>query len=222
MIITRNKPLDDILRFISGKKKVFLIGCKLCATTCGTGGEAELKKMTKILEDNGKTVTGSAVLEPACSLLEVKKLYRKHGPEIDGADAILSFACGGGTQAAAEGVTGKDVYPGNDTLFQGEITEMSLKGSKFEQRCSLCGECMLAVTSGICPVTRCPKGLVNGPCGGIKKGKCEVDENLDCAWLLIYERLKKLGRLDEMKKVSPPKDHTKSKRPQSAAKDQKQ
>lgn len=218
MIITRNKPLEDILKFLSGKKKVFLLGCKLCATTCGTGGEEQLKKLSKTLEDRGKTVTGWAVLEPACSLVEVKKLYRRQAAEIDGAEAVLSFACGGGTQAAAEGVADKDVYPGNDTLFQGEITEMSVRGARFEQKCSLCGDCMLAVTGGICPVTRCPKGLVNGPCGGIKKRKCEVDERIECAWIMIYDRLKKLGKLGEMRKVSPPKDHTKSKRPQSSAK----
>lgn len=218
MIITSQKPLEDILDFIKNKKKVFLLGCKLCATTCGTGGEAELKDMEKKLAAAGKAVTGWAVLDPACSLLEIRKLYRKCAEEMDNADAIVSFACGGGSQAAAQVLGDKDVYPGNNTLFQGEITEFSPRKSRFEQKCSLCGDCVLAITGGLCPVTLCPKGLVNGPCGGVKNKKCEVDAQLDCVWVLIYERLKKQGRLSEMKKVSEPKDHARNKKPQNLVK----
>lgn len=218
MIITRHKPLSDILGFINGKKKVFLIGCKLCATTCGTGGEVQIREMEKVLSDNGKTVTGWAVLEPACNLLEVKRLMRKNAAEIGAADAIVSFACGSGTQTAADVIVDKDVYPGNDTLFQGEITEMTLKTAKFEQKCSLCGDCMLAITGGMCPVTRCPKGLSNGPCGGVKNKKCEIDPELDCVWILIYDRLKSLGKLSEMRKVRRPKDHGRTKGPRKLTK----
>ena len=218
MIITSQKPLEDILGFVKNKKKVFLLGCKLCATTCGTGGETELKDMEKKLAASGKTVTGWAVLDPACSLLEIKRLYRKQAGEIDDAEAIVSFACGGGTQAAVQVLENKEVYPGNDTLFQGEITEFSPRRAKFEQKCSLCGDCVLALTGGLCPVTLCPKGLVNGPCGGVKNKKCEVDAQLDCVWVLIYERLKKLGRLSEMKKVAAPKDHARNKKPQDLVK----
>ncbi len=219
MIITSQKPLEDILDFIKNKKKVFLLGCKLCATTCGTGGEPELKDMEKKLAAAGKTVTGWAILDPACSLLEIKRFYRKHAREMDDSEAILSFACGGGTQAAAQVLGDKDVYPGNNTLFQGEITEFSPRRAKFEQKCSLCGDCALAITGGLCPVTLCPKGLVNGPCGGVKNKKCEVDAQLDCVWVLIYERLKKQGRLSEMKKISEPKDHARNKKPQNLVKE---
>jgi len=214
MIITKQKPLEVILDYIKGCKKIFLVGCELCATTCKTGGEEELKKMGKELQKEGKTIVGKVVLDPACNMLEVKRLYRKHSKEIEEADAILSFTCGGGTQAVAETMEESRVYPGSDTLFQGEITRSTLKERRFEQKCSLCGDCILAVTGGICPVTRCPKGLVNGPCGGIKDGKCEVDKDLECVWIVIYEKLKKLGKVEEMKVIREPKDHTKDKKPQ--------
>ena len=214
MIITKQKPLEEVLESLKGKKKIFLIGCALCATTCKTGGEEQLNTIEEELEKKGKRVTGKVVLDPACSFLEVKRLYRKHRDEVDSSDAILSYACGGGTQALVELIEEREVFPGNDTLFQGEIAKMTLKEAEFVQKCSLCGECLLASTGGICPVTRCPKGLLNGPCGGIKDGKCEVSSDIDCVWLTIYERLKSLGLLDNMKKIRQPKDHSKSKKPQ--------
>ncbi len=215
MIISKRKPFSEILESIEGLKKVFIVGCTLCATTCKTGGEKEVKEITEALQEEGKTVTGWNVPDPACSLLAIKRLYRSQKKEIDESDVILSLACGGGTQAIAEIIPGKRVCPGNDTLFQGEITESTLKKVKFEQKCSLCGECVLASTGSICPVTRCPKSLVNGPCGGVKNGKCEISSDLDCAWMLIYEQLKSDGRLDEMKKVRRAKDHSKNKSPQN-------
>lgn len=215
MIITRRKDFKEILSFLKDAKQVFLLGCALCATTCKTGGENELKDMQKALEKEGKRVTGSAVLDPACSLLEVKRLYRGAREEIDESEGIVSLACGGGNQAVSEIIKDKEIFPANDTLFQGEITSLTLKESRFDQKCSLCGECVLAETGAICPTTRCSKGLVNGPCGGVKNGKCEVDARVDCAWLLIYEKLKRMGRLDTMKRIKPPKDHSKAKKPQN-------
>jgi len=140
---------------------------------------------------------------------------RKYGKEIEASDVMLSFTCGGGTQALVDVIKTKEVMPGNNTLFQGEITKQTIQEAHFSQKCSLCGDCMLSETGGICPVTLCPKGLLNGPCGGIKNGKCEVDSELDCVWLLIYDRLKKLGRLKGIKKRFPPKDHSKNKKPQN-------
>jgi len=214
MIITRRKDFQEILDSVKGKKKIFLIGCTLCATVCKTGGEAELDEMSRVLSKHGKVVTGQAILDPACNLLQVKRLGRRMGTEINQADAILSLACGGGTQATAEIFSDKKVCPANDTIFQGEITELSLRKARFEQKCSLCGECVLAQTGGICPVTLCPKGLINGPCGGMKNKKCEVSDELDCVWILIYERLKKLGELENLKQIRPIRDNRKNKKPQ--------
>lgn len=215
MIITRQKPSPEINDSLKNAKKIFIIGCKLCATVCKTGGEQEIQNMTGALKTNGKTVTGWTVLDPACNLLEIKRLYRKQKQEIDTSDAILSLACGGGTQAVAGIFADKEVVPGNDTLFQGEITEITLKNAKFEQKCSLCGECLLAATGGLCPATLCPKGLLNGPCGGVKNGKCEVSSDLDCVWVLIYKKLKTRGKEKTLKAVRPPKDHSKNKKPQN-------
>jgi len=215
MIITKQKKFSDLMRSLENYDKVFIVGCTLCATTCKTGGEDQVRELQTLLEREGKKITGTVVLDPACNILEVKRMYRKYLKEIDASGIILSLACGGGTQALLEVIERKEVMPGNDTLFQGEITSLSLKKSQFSQKCSLCGECMLWETGGICPVTRCPKGLVNGPCGGVKNGKCEVDSDLDCVWILIYSRLKDLGRLGEMKKIKLPKDNTKRKNPQN-------
>ncbi|MFH1847226.1 MAG: methylenetetrahydrofolate reductase C-terminal domain-containing protein [Candidatus Omnitrophota bacterium] len=213
MIITSKKPIIEMLDGLKGREKVFLAGCALCATTCRTGGQKQVDETAVILEKEGKKITGSVVLEPACSVLEVKRLYRKMNKEIEDSDIVLSLACGGGTQAIAEVIKTKEIYPANNTLFQGEISELSLKRAKFDQKCSLCGDCVLGLTNGICPVTCCPKELVNGPCGGVKNGKCETDKNLDCAWLLIYERLKEFGRLKDLKTIKAPKDHSKNRKP---------
>ncbi|MGB2629697.1 MAG: methylenetetrahydrofolate reductase C-terminal domain-containing protein [Candidatus Omnitrophota bacterium] len=215
MIVTKRKPLSEILDNIIKDKNIFLIGCSLCATTCKTGGEDQVREIAKLLKENGKKVTGWAVLDPACNGIVIKRFSRERKKELDESDAVLSLACGGGTQAVFNGLKRKKVYPANDTLFQGDAARITLKEAEFGQKCSLCGECVLAVTGGICPVTRCAKGLVNGPCGGIKNGKCEVDDTLDCAWLLIYDRLKELDQLNEMEKIRQPKDHSKSRKPQN-------
>jgi ferredoxin len=206
MIITKQKAIDEILDYIKNDSTVFLIGCALCATTCKTGGEAEAKLLSELLTAKGKKVTGWDILNPACYVLESKKLLRRKEKEIAEAESIISLACGGGTQAIAE-VLGKPVYPANNTLFQGEILQLSLKEDRFEKKCLMCGECMIGATGGICPVTRCPKGLRNGPCGGVNRGKCEVDPERDCVWTLIYNRLKEVGRLENMEAIGKVRDY---------------
>ena len=214
MIITQQKELNDILRIIKNSEKIFLVGCNLCATVCKTGGEKQLLEIKEKLEKNRKIIVGSIDLDPACNILAIKRFYRKFKLQLDNADAILSFACGAGTQSLMEIIVDKEIFPGNNTLFQGEITESSLSKMRFEQKCSLCGNCILDVTGDICPNTRCAKSLLNGPCGGNKNGKCEVNSELDCVWVKIYERLKKLNRLDEMKIFRFPKDNKNKNIPQ--------
>ncbi|MFH1837819.1 MAG: methylenetetrahydrofolate reductase C-terminal domain-containing protein [Candidatus Omnitrophota bacterium] len=215
MIITRQRPFFKILEELKGKKKVFLIGCGLCAASCKTGGEDEVRKTERDLIENRKTVTGWAVLEAVCNLLEIKRLYRRNKKEIDDADAILSMSCGGGAQAIADVIEDADVFTANDTMFQGEITKKTIRETEFKEKCSLCGECILNSMGTICPVTRCPKSLINGPCGGVKLGKCETDKDLDCVWIKIYDRLKRTGKLGDMKKTRMPRDHGKDKKPRS-------
>ena len=201
MIVTKQKPFEVILKELEDAEKVFLVGCGDCATLCETGGEDQVKEMTEKLQSEGKQVTGNVVLEVACHELDAKKEFRAHKDEIADADALLVMSCGAGCQAARAGLD-KPIFPGNDTLFLGNI----LRYGQFEEKCSLCGECILDVTGAVCPVTRCHKGILNGPCGGTNDGKCEVDPEKDCAWTLIYQQLEKEGKLDKMKAYQPPKN----------------
>ena len=210
MIITRQKELKEILKYMADEKKVFLIGCGECSTTCKTGGEEDVKKIKELLEKEGKAVTGYCIPGAPCIAAKVKLELAKNRKAIESSDAILVLACGLGVQSVAENLRiDKKVHVGCDTLFMGAIDS----AGAFNERCSACGDCVLDLTGLICPVTRCSKGLLNGPCGGQDKGKCEVDKNKDCAWILIYNQLKKQNALHLLKERRPPKDHSKSSKP---------
>lgn len=201
MIITKQKAFEAILKELEGAKSVFLVGCGECATACETGGEDQVKEITEKLTAEGKDVTGNVIPEVGCQELDVKKEFRAHKGEIEKADALLVMSCGAGCQAARSG-TEKPIFPSNDTVFLGNIMRIG----QFEEKCRLCGDCLLEVTGAICPVTRCHKGILNGPCGGTNEGKCEVDPEKDCAWTLIYQQLEKEGKLSKMKEYQPPKN----------------
>jgi len=205
MIITRQKDFNELICHIK-EGPVFIIGCSECATLCHTGGEEEVLTMKKNLEEKNIQVTGWIVLDPACHLLNDKRLLKNHQKEIDNANKILVLACGNGIQTVSEIITNKDIISGTDTLFLGEIK----RANDFEKRCIMCGECIQDLFDGFCPVSRCPKGMLNGPCGGSIDGKCEVDKNIDCIWDLIYKKLKEKGQLDRIKKINEPKDWSKS------------
>jgi ferredoxin len=210
MIITRQKKEEEILKALDGKKRVFIVGCGDCATTCKTGGEPDVKAMADVLKAHGKEVTGFVVPETTCVAAQAKTAFAKNRAALKASDAILVLACGSGVQCARENDRlGLDVFPGCDSLFAALVNP----DGSFREACSTCGECILDLTGGICPVTRCSKSLRNGPCGGSTKGKCEVDRDRDCAWVLIYEQLKNKGRLDVMKKTMGPRDHRKSLKP---------
>jgi len=211
MIVTKKKEFDEILKFIGDKKKVFILGCGDCATSCKTGGEEEIKEMKKSLEAKGKVVTGWAIPDSPCIASQTKLHFAKNKKAVDDAEVFLVLACGLGAQSVLDNDRSKrSVVIGCDTLF-GSILDKT--GAGFFERCAMCGECVLNITGGICPVTRCAKGLMNGPCGGSDKGKCEVDKEKDCAWILIYNRLKELGKLDNLKARRPAKDYSKSNKP---------
>lgn len=210
MIITKKKDRKQLLENIGDYNSFFLLGCSECATLCGTGGEPELQEMKELLESEGKKVTGTFVAKTGCQVLGTKvELKKNFKNEIDDADCILVMSCGAGTQSAVELFKDKPVYPTNDSLFLGNMTRMQF----FDERCSLCGECILDRTGGICPLTACPKGLLNGPCGGTNEGKCEVSPDIECAWVRIYNRLKQIDRLDDMKRISDPKNWSAHKKP---------
>lgn len=208
MIISEKKPMEEILGFLENAEKIILVGCSLCATTCKSGGEEELTKMKEDLEAEGKKVLSCLVLDPACNLLKTKKDMKSIKLELNEADAILSLACGDGTQTVSKNVK-KPVYPANNTLFIGEVERVG----QFEESCKACGECELGWTGGICPVTMCAKGLMNGACGGAKNGKCEINSENDCAWIKIYERLKEINQLNNLLEIRPPKDYSKQNNP---------
>lgn len=199
--ITRPKPEEEIERLLDGFGRVFIIGCGTCVTLTQTGGEPEVKAMRKNLSQKGKLITGDVVLPVACDNLTSEAL-KEYGKQIDQADLLLIMTCAFGIQTVARHVK-KMVVPALDTLFIGKETSVGL----FDEICTQCGTCIIGETGGICPVTSCHKGLVNGPCGGTNNGKCEINSNKDCAWTLIYNRLKELGRLDSMRTLQKPRNH---------------
>ncbi len=210
MIISRQKPPENLLSSLKGYNKIFLVGCGECAAACKSGGEPEVAKMRQLLEEAGKTVTGSCVPSAPCVAAKLKTELAKNLSALRSSEAVLVLACGLGVQSFKDNDRlGLAVFPACDSLF-GAV--MDAKGNFFE-KCSLCAECVLDFTAGICPVTLCPKSLLNGPCGGVAKGKCEVDDQRDCAWVLIYKELEKNKKLETLKQIRPPKDFKKSGRP---------
>ena len=190
MLITELKAKETILSLVEGK--AFVINCHGCREI--RFPEKEADELQKELLDAGK-VTGIITTDYICNADNLKLRLQKHAEAIEAADVILVFSCGVGVQTVADLYTGKRVYACCDTYalpgFQG-VTPL-------EVDCRQCGECYLNLTGGICPITACSKSLVNGQCGGAKNGKCEVDPSMDCGWERIYQRLKKLGRLDVLK-----------------------
>ncbi|MFA4888881.1 MAG: methylenetetrahydrofolate reductase C-terminal domain-containing protein [Candidatus Omnitrophota bacterium] len=210
MIITEKKQLQEILESMEGYQKLFLIGCGECAATCKTGGEKELQEIKQQLEQAGKTVLGMCMPQAPCLASQIKMELAKNMPLLRQAEAILVLACGLGAQSVKDNDRlNLAVLPALNTVF-GAV--MDAQGN-FYEKCSLCGECVLAQTGGICPVTLCAKGLLNGPCGGMDLGKCEVDKDKDCAWVLIYQELEKKKKLELLKEIRGPKDFKKSTKP---------
>jgi ferredoxin len=205
MIISKSKEKQDVINMLGGVQSVFLIGCSECASLCGTGSPEALAEMKQSLEDIGKRVTGTFVAKTGCQVLGTKVELKGNKEEVEAADAILVMSCGAGTQSMVEVFKDKKVYPANDTAFLGNMTRFQ----HFDERCSMCGECIIDKTGGICPVTTCPKGILNGPCGGTNNGFCEVSPDIECAWAKIYARMERTGELDKMKEIIPPKDYSK-------------
>ena len=205
MLLSQQKSLEEILRSLEGDTKVFLLGCGGCAESSGTGGKAQVLEMKGKLEQAGKKITGHTVIDFLCQKALVQSRLRGKVKEVKEADSLLVMTCGVGVQAVAA-VSEKITHPACNTI--------PLGGSRGEwkgtERCRECGDCVLDSTAGICPLTACSKYLLNGACGGTtKEGKCEVDQEMECGWKLIYERLEKLGRLDKLRRVYEPKDHSK-------------
>ena len=210
MIITAQKPLDEILDFLSPYRAILIAGCDGC--TQPPRGLREAKTLAQLLELGAKlrgkdfNLKVTTLPKQCDSYLTLTPLQ----PQAEGMEAILSLACGLGVQTIAQVLPDFPVFPAQNTLFIGsEIREDSI----LEERCAACGDCMLALTGGICPIARCAKSLLNGPCGGSQYGKCEIDPEKDCAWDLIIKRLEKMGRLSELEAIHPPRNFAQVARP---------
>ena len=204
MIITAKKQITEILQQITENDRVFVVGCGGCATKCDTGSQKAVDEMSAELAKNNINVVGNIVLETACDVRLAKRDLSKNIKDKN-VTAILTLTCGAGVQAI-EKITDLKIVSGLDSLFVGTTERIGV----YKNFCSNCGECILGRTAGICPKTRCQKGLLNGPCGGFVDGKCEVDQTLDCAWVLIYEKLKKNNQLDNFKNsFIPPRQYNK-------------
>ena len=199
--ITRQKPIEEIERLLEGLGRVFIIGCGTCTTLTHTGGAPEVEQMSKTLSGKGKVITGTTTVPVACDNL-TPQILNEHGARMNQADALVVMSCAFGVQTIA-GQMGAMVIPAQDTLFIGKESA----SGQFNEICIQCGTCVIGETGGVCPVTTCHKGLVNGPCGGTNNGKCEIDSNKDCAWTLIYNRLKDLDSLDSMRRYQKPRNH---------------
>ncbi len=204
MIVTTQKPLDEIIDRLSPYTKILVAGCDGC--TQPPRGLREAKTLSQLLELGGKLRKKNfnfktTTTAKQCDYYLTASALR---PQLDGVEAVLSLACGIGVQTLAELFPELPVFPAQNTHFRGaELREQGI----LEVRCAGCGDCLLAETGGICPVARCSKGLISGACGGQQNDKCELDSERDCAWCLIYEQLKKQNKLDLLKEFRPPRDY---------------
>ncbi|MBF0120062.1 MAG: methylenetetrahydrofolate reductase C-terminal domain-containing protein [Desulfobacterales bacterium] len=203
MIIADKKPIEEIIEAIKDYKKILILGCNECVTVCEAGGKKEVEILASALRmyflNQSKDVKiDEKTLERQCDHEYLEEIRNT----VENYDSILSLACGVGVQFTAEKYHSTPVFPGVNTCFLGATEERGV----WVERCQACGKCILASTGGICPVSRCAKRILNGPCGGSSKGKCEINKDLACAWQLIIDRLKALGKLDEYEKITPIKD----------------
>ena len=202
MIVGERKPIKKILEMIEGYERILIVGCGTCVAVCFAGGEKQVKILASALKisrniQGKKIVIKEMTVERQCEKEFVDELKNL----IPSSDIIISLACGIGAQTLTELFPEKITLPGLNTTFIGAPVVHGI----WEERCRSCGDCSLDLSGGICPVSRCSKSLLNGPCGGSKNGKCEVNSEIDCAWQLIYNRLKKIGKINLMTEIIPPK-----------------
>lgn len=199
MIISKKKPFQD-LQTLMPLGSIYILGCSECATLCKTGGKDEVEQMKQQLESAGYTINGTFVLDPACHKKNSRHLLRSELAIIQGSDHILVLACGDGLQVVASLFPDNHVVSGTDTLFLGAEDKRYV----FGRRCDLCGTCIAESFNGICPIGRCPKHMLNGPCGGAMDGHCELSHDYPCVWLEIIEKADKINQRDTIRSIQPP------------------
>jgi ferredoxin len=203
MIIAEQKPLDEIKSLLAEAKDVLVVGCGTCVTVCFAGGEKEAGimasslRMSSKLDGKSKDVSHVTV-QRQCEWEYIDPI----ADQVQNVDVVLSLGCGIGVQALAERFSAAVVVPGLNTTFMGMPTEQGV----WEERCAACGHCVLGLTGGICPIARCAKQLLNGPCGGSQNGVCEINAETPCAWQLIYDKLDSQDRVHLLTEIQPVKD----------------
>lgn len=212
MVIAEIKPFTEIREMLKNYKKILVMGCGSCVSVCLSGGKKQVELLATALriakridKDDNDIIIGERTIPRQCEPKFVDQIKE----DASQYEVILSMGCGAGVQGIVDRVGNMVVLPAMNTKFIGGA---DAEGN-FMELCAACGDCIVSLTGGICPVARCPKGLLNGPCGGTKNGKCEVSPDLPCAWVMIYERMKELGRIDDLKKTIKAKDWSKGQKP---------
>lgn len=203
MIIAEQKPLDELKTLLGDTQRVVVVGCGTCVTVCFAGGAREAAIVSASLRmasrlDGAPKEVSDVVVQRQCEWEYLDEIAE----QVAEADIVLSLGCGIGVQAMVEHFPKAWVVPGLNTSFLGLPTEQGV----WAERCAACGDCILGITGGICPIARCSKSLLNGPCGGSEAGHCEIDPDIPCAWQLIYDRLSSMGKLDVLLELQPPKN----------------
>jgi len=203
MIVAERKSIPEILEILGNHEKVLVLGCGTCVTVCLAGGEREVSIISSALRMASRLQGRALEVEELTIERQCDNVFIEQAAEvIEKNDAVVSLGCGAGVQAIAERYPRKPVYAGLDTTFLGILEERGV----WTEKCAACGACVLHDFGGICPITRCAKHLLNGPCGGSKEDRCEIHPDRECAWQLIYQRLRDIGQLDRLKNVAPPKN----------------
>jgi len=204
MIVTESKPIEQVLEQTSQDKKLFLLGCGGCADVCQVNMTNSIGELSQKLAGSNKEITGTVVIDFLCNKVLIASRLQNYAEKIANADAVLVLSCGIGVQAASK-VIPKPTHPGLNTISMGGFPGLWPS----TERCMECGDCVLSITGGICPVTACAKSLMNGACGGSCDNECEVEKGRECGWAAIYDRLKSVGRLDNLKRICTPRDYSK-------------
>ena len=216
MIVAEQKPLEEIRRMMAPYQRILILGCGTCMTVCDAGGEREVSflhsalRLAQAKSGNGTCTFSEYTLKRQCDPEFIDLIADK----VSDIDAILSLGCGIGVQAIAERFLDIPVLPGVNTSFMGMAKEWGM----WDERCAACGDCRLEETAGVCPITRCTKGILNGPCAGVKNDKCEASKDMDCAWVLIYKRLERLQQLEKMRRYYQPRNFRAIPRPKRIVK----
>jgi len=203
MIVAERKTIPELVKILEGHQKVLVLGCGTCVTVCLAGGEREVSIISSALRIASKLADAPLEIEELTIERQCDNVFIEEAAEaIERNDVVLSLGCGAGVQAIAERYPTKPVYAGLDTSFIGILEERAT----WTEKCAACGACVLHEYGGICPITRCAKHMLNGPCGGSREDRCEVHPERPCGWQLIYQRLKGIGQLDRLKQIKAPKN----------------